>query len=77
VKYYVLIIGSGVDAESVGPFPIASSRDSKAREMFRSADFNPDYDSIFRMDIEHDRPATYAFGFGELDESAEPVASRN
>ena len=76
MKFHVLVITSGVDAESAGPFPTAAARDSRAREMFQSADFNADYDFIFRMDIESERPTIQPFAFGELGEDAEPVASR-
>ncbi len=66
MKYYVLIIDSGVDSESRGPFVTSAARDRVAREIVRHPDFNRDYDSIFRLDVENNVPATYSFGHDEL-----------
>ncbi len=72
MKYYVLVIQLGVEAEVRGPFATPDKRDREARMAVRLDDFNGDYDSIFRMDIEHDRPETYSFADGELYDE-EPV----
>jgi hypothetical protein len=40
----------------------------------RFPDFNRDYDSIFRMDIEDETPDIYPFGYDELYEDAERTA---
>jgi hypothetical protein len=66
MKYYVLIVGSGVDLETRGPFATPAARDRDARKVVGLPDFNPDYDSIFRMDIEHDVPEAYSFSHDEL-----------
>jgi hypothetical protein len=66
MKYYILIIDSGVDSEVSAPYATSVARDRAAREMVQHADFNRDYDSIFRMDIENDAPETYPFGHDEL-----------
>ncbi len=66
MKYYNLIIGSGVDAEAKGPYETAAARDRDAREIVRLPDFNGDYDSIFRLDSENDVPVPYSFGSDEL-----------
>ena len=66
MKYYVLIIQSGVDSEARGPYATPEARDRNARKVVRFHDFNPDYDSIFRMDVENDAPETYGFAYDEL-----------
>jgi len=66
MKYYVLIIDSGVDSEARGPFATPTARDAHARELVRLPDFNRDYDSIFRMNVKNDLPDTYSFGHDEL-----------
>ena len=66
MKYYVLIINSGVDAETRGPFATSAERDRDGRKVVRLEDFNHDYDSIFRMDVGADEPEIYSFTHDEL-----------
>lgn len=66
MRYYVLIIDSGVEAGSRGPFATAVARDEDARNVVALSDFSRDYDSIFRMDIESDSPKLYPFADSEL-----------
>jgi hypothetical protein len=66
MKYYALIIDSGVDSEVRGPFATSAGRDREAREIVRHSDFNRDYDSIFRLNVENDVPVTYSFSEDEL-----------
>lgn len=66
MKYYVLIIDSGVEAEICGPFATPATRDRHARKLVRLPEFSRDYDSIFRMDVKNGVPETYSFGHGEL-----------
>lgn len=66
MKYYVLIIQSGVDAEARGPYTSHWERNRAAREIVQFDDYNSDYDSIFRMDVENDVPETYSFAHDEL-----------
>ena len=66
MKYYILIIGSGVDAEVKGPFSTAVERDANAREVVSLPDFSRDYDSIFRLDSENDEPMPYSFSADDL-----------
>ena len=61
MKYYVLIIDSGVEAEARGPFATSEERDIDARRTAGHPDFNRDYDSIFRMDVEDDVPEFCSF----------------
>ncbi len=75
MKYYVLLITSGVDAEAVGPFDTAAARDTKAHAIVRAPDFHAEYDSIFRMNIGGEGPEIYPFASGELGEDAEAAAS--
>ena len=66
MKYYVLIVDSGVEAETRGPFATSAARDDDARKVVGLPDFNHDYDSIFRMDVEADVPKIYSFAHDEL-----------
>ena len=75
MKYYVLLITSGVDAEALGPFDSPAARDTKAEAVVRAPDFHAEYDSIFRMNIGGGGPEIYPFASGELGEDAEAVAS--
>jgi hypothetical protein len=77
MKYYVLLITSGVDAEAIGPFDTPAARDSNAKEAARASDFHAEYDSIFRMNVGGDEPELYPFASGELGEDAETTVSRN
>jgi hypothetical protein len=66
MKYYALVIDSGVEVEIRGPFATPAARDHEARKVVRLGDFNRDYDSIFRMDVEEDVPDAYSFAHDEL-----------
>jgi len=66
MKYYLLIIDSGVEAEARGPFATSEARDSDARRTAGHPDFNRDYDSIFRMDLEDDVPEFRSFADDEI-----------
>jgi len=66
MKYYVLIIDSGVEAETHGPFATSAARDEDARKAVGLPDFSREYDSIFRMDVEDDVPELYSFADVEL-----------
>lgn len=66
MKHFVLMIESGVDADVRGPFSTAQKRDDEARKLVHLSGFNQDYDSIFRMDVENDKPEAYSFSHDEL-----------
>ena len=70
MKYYVLTIDSGVEAEIRGPFVTADARDLEARALVQSEDFNHDYDSIFRLDVANDVPEAYSYSDDEIYDGA-------
>ncbi len=76
MKYYVLLITSGVDAEAIGPFDTPAARDRNAKETARASEFHAAYDSVFRLDLGGDEPEIYPFASGELGEDAETALSR-
>jgi len=75
--HYILTIDAGVQAETVGPFVTRSARDAEAKRIAASAEFNRDYDSIFRMDIQNGLPNVESYAFDELDEDAETIIFRS